>query len=229
MYSFQVSIIKISHITLFSYNISLIKCLIDSSFKICNTWNSFHNDIENIKSNLIKNVYPTFLIDKVIKKYLDYKFSSNQNQLEDTVDVHCFKLPYISNLSHHIKNKLSKLCKEFCKENFNIKLVFNSFKIKTYFSHKDPIPDDLKSFLVYKFTCASCSSSYIGKTCHHFKTRIEEDIKKDSKSHIFKHMHSNATCFDSYKSLCFKIIDKANSKFDLKLKKLYKLIGENLT
>ena len=80
------------------------------------------------------------------------KFSSNQNQLKDTCDVHYFKLPYIGNLSHHIKNKLSKLCKEFCKENFNIKLVFNSFKIKNYFSYKDPIPDDLKSFLVYKLT-----------------------------------------------------------------------------
>ena len=40
--------------TSFSYNISLIKCLIDRSFKVCNNWNSFHNDIENIKSNLIK-------------------------------------------------------------------------------------------------------------------------------------------------------------------------------
>ena len=38
--------------TSFSYKISLIKCLIDWSFKICNNWNSFHNDIENIKSNL---------------------------------------------------------------------------------------------------------------------------------------------------------------------------------
>ena len=37
------------------------------------------------------------------------------------------------------------------KENFKIKLIFNSFKIKNYFSHKDPIPNDLKSFLVYKF------------------------------------------------------------------------------
>ena len=137
--------------------------MIDRSFKICNNWNSFHNDIENIKSNLIKNAYPPFVIDKVIKKYLDYKFANNQNQLKDTPDVYYFKLPYIGNLSHHIKNKLSKLCKEFCKENFNIKLVFNSFKIKHYFSYKDPIPDDLKSFLVYKFTCASCSSSYIGK------------------------------------------------------------------
>ena len=49
--------------TSFSYKISLIRCLIDSSFKICNNWNFFHNDIVNIKSNLIKNAYPPFLID----------------------------------------------------------------------------------------------------------------------------------------------------------------------
>ena len=192
--------------------------MIDRSLKICNNWNFSHNDIANIKSNLIKNAYPPFLIDKVIKKYLDYKFSTDQNQLKDTPDVHYFKLPYIGNLSHHIKNKLSKLCKEFYKENFNIKLVFNSFKINFFFSPKGPIPDDLKSFLVYKFTCASCSSSYIGETCCHFKTRIAEHIKKDKKSHIFKHLHSTTTCFDSYNSLCFKIIDKANCKFDLKIK-----------
>ena len=106
--------------TSFSYKISLIKCLIGRSFKICKNWNSFHSDIENIKSNLIKNAYPPSLIDKVIKKYLDYTFSSNQSQLKDTPDVHYFKLPYISNPSHHIKKKLSKLCKEFCKQNFNI-------------------------------------------------------------------------------------------------------------
>ena len=50
--------------TSFSYKISLIKCLIDRLFKICNNW--------NIKPNLIKNAYPPFLIDRVIKKYLDY-------------------------------------------------------------------------------------------------------------------------------------------------------------
>ena len=99
----------------------------------------------------------------------------------------------MGNLSHHIKNKLLKPFKEFCKENFKIKLVFNPFKIKNYFSYKDPILDDLKSFLVYKFICASCSFSYICKTCRHFKTRIEEHIKKDNKSHIFKHLHSTAT------------------------------------
>ena len=87
---------------------------------------------KTLNLTLIKNAYPPFLIDKVIKKYLDHKISSNQNQLKDASDVHYFKLPYIGNLSHHIKNKLSKLCKEFCEENFNIKLVFNSFKINFF-------------------------------------------------------------------------------------------------
>ena len=117
------------------------------------------------------------IVDTSFKKYFLYKFSSNQNQVKDIFDVHYFKLPYIGSLSYHIKNKLSKLYKEFCKENVIIKLAFASFKIKNYFSYRDPIPDDLKSFQVYKFTSSSSSSSYIGETCCHFKTRIEEHQK----------------------------------------------------
>ena len=60
-------LLNFKSLTSFSYKISLIKCLTDRSFKICNNWNSFHNDIENIKSNLIKNAYPSFLINKVRK------------------------------------------------------------------------------------------------------------------------------------------------------------------
>ena len=145
--------------TSFSYKISSIKCLIDRSFIISNNWISFHDDIKNIKPNLINNAYTPILIHKVIKKYIDYKFSSNQNQSKDRFEIHYFKLPYIGNLSHRIKNKLSKLWKTFCEGNFKIKkLAFNYFKIKSYFSYKDTVPDDLKSFLVCKFTCVSCSS-----------------------------------------------------------------------
>ena len=69
---------------------------------------------------------------------------------------------------------------------------------------------------LYTRTVVSCSSSYIGKTCRHFKTRIEEHIKKDNKSHIFKHPRFTATCFDSYNSLLFEINDKAHSKLKKK-------------
>ena len=104
-------LLNFTSFTSFSYETSLTKCLIKRSFKICNNWNSFHYDIENIKSNLIKNAYLPFLIDKVIKKYLDYNFSRNQSQLNNKSDIHYFKLTYTGNLSHHIKNKLSKICR----------------------------------------------------------------------------------------------------------------------
>ena len=78
-----------------------------------------------------------------------------------------------------MKKNFPNFAKSFVKKILNIQLVFSSFKIKN-FSYEDPIPNDLKSFLIYKFTCASCSSSYIGKTYRHFKTRIEKHIKKDT-------------------------------------------------
>ena len=121
--------IKISHFkqslsfksfTSFSYKTNLIKYSIDRSFTISNSWNSFHNDIEKIKSNLVKNAYPPFLIDKVIKMYLDYKFSSIQNQLKDKSDVHHFKLPYIGNFSHHIKTNVRNFANSFVKKTLTI-------------------------------------------------------------------------------------------------------------
>ena len=39
--------------------------------------------------------------------------------------------------------KLSKLLKQLCKEQFNIKQVFTSFKIINYFLYKDPIFEDI--------------------------------------------------------------------------------------
>ena len=48
--------------------------------------------------------------------------------------------------------------------------------------------------------------------------RIVEHIQKDNKSNIFKHLHSTAKWFDSYNYLSFKIIDRAMSKFDFKIK-----------
>ena len=70
-------LLNFKNFTSFSNKFSLIKCLIVRSFKIFNNLNSFHNDIENVKSNPIKNAYAPFLIDKFIKKYFYYKFSSN--------------------------------------------------------------------------------------------------------------------------------------------------------
>ena len=72
----------------FSYEISLSKCLISIGRLIFVIIGTPFIKAENIESNPIKNADPPFLIHKVIKKYRDYLFSSNQNQLKDKSDIH---------------------------------------------------------------------------------------------------------------------------------------------
>ena len=60
--------------------------------------------------------------------------------------------------------------------------------MKSFFSAKDNIPKNLKSFLVYKFICAGCNACYIGETARHFSVRINEHLKKDKSSNIYKYM-----------------------------------------
>ena len=43
------------------------KCLIDRTYKINNTWPSFHDDVSKIKNVLKRSSYPPFIIDKIIQ------------------------------------------------------------------------------------------------------------------------------------------------------------------
>ena len=161
--------------------------------------------------------YPPFILDKIIKAYID-KIRYNNNKVSSEVNkLRYFKLPYIGKYSEQAQKKITRLCKQYCNEN-NVKIVFTSFKISNYFSVKDATPYFLKSFLVYKFICARCKSCYIGETCRHFKTRIDEHIKKDKKSHFFQHLQSKEECFSSFDLNCFSILDSATTKYQTKLK-----------
>ena len=70
----------------------------------------------------------------------------------------------------------------------DIKLVFTTFKLRNLFSVKDSVPRELRSRVIYKFTCACCNACYIGETGRHFSTRVREHLSSDKSSHIFKHL-----------------------------------------
>ena len=63
---------------------------------------------------VLANIFMGFHEDKWLNEYNLNKPKFNQNQLKDKSHVHFLKFSYIGNLSHHIKRRLSKLCKEFC-------------------------------------------------------------------------------------------------------------------
>ena len=115
------------------------------------------------------------------------------------------------------QRRLTSLAKRLCTD-LEIKHVFSSYKIKNLFSLKDPVPNELKSFVVYQFTCAGCNSRYIGETSGHLSTRIKEHISTNKNFHIHKHFLKSPSCKNQYSQSCFKILDSANSTFSLKIK-----------
>ena len=87
-----------------------------------------------------------------------------------------------------------------------------------FFNTKDSLPKELKSYVVYKFKCASCNACYIGETKRHFKIRVSEHLNTDKESKVFQHLQENANCKTACGPNCFEIIDFASSSFRLKIK-----------
>ena len=210
--------------TPFNYKTGLVKSLLDRVHKINNTETGLEDDTKTLVSTLKRNAFPQHIIDKISHEYADKKTNnilSERNNCPDdkssqTRDTRYFKLPFIGFYSKLTERKLQNLVKRFCKD-LNIKLVFSSFKIKNMFGNKDSIPSDLLSSVVYKFSCAACNSCYIGETTRHITTRVKEHTT-DKNSHIFKHLQNSPLCKSQFTPDCFKVIDKANSTFSLKLK-----------
>ena len=68
------------------YKIGLIKCLIDRAYKINTTWPGFHDDdVPKIKDVLKRNSYPPFILDKIIKAYIN-KIHYNNNKVSSEIN-----------------------------------------------------------------------------------------------------------------------------------------------
>ena len=55
------------------------------SYKINNTWPGFHDDVFKIKDVLKTNSYPPFILDKIIKTYID-NIHYNNNKVSSEVN-----------------------------------------------------------------------------------------------------------------------------------------------
>ena len=158
-----------------NYKTGLICTLVHRTFKI-NTNTGLNKDLNKLSEIFKRNCFPSHFIDKITKQYLrtpGQNPNKNVSNNTENTNIHYLKLPYTGNYSRLTQIKIRQLCKCFCKD-LNIKLVFSTFKIKTFFRFKDQIPTALKSFVVYEFTCAGCNSRYIGETSRHFSMQIKE-------------------------------------------------------
>ena len=112
---------------------------------------------------------------------------------------------------------MCKLINRFCKP-IDIKFVYSTFKIKNLFNVKDPLSDRLPTHIVYKFSCASCNSCYVGEIIRHFSTLVYEHMSSDRLFHVYKHLQASESCRTFCNLDCFKILDSAPTRYQVKLK-----------
>ena len=199
------------------YKISLVKTLINRVYKICNNWSSFHSNIKELKYILQRNKFPPKVIDKEIKKYLNKVYELDKTKVDK--EVNYYKLPYLGDVSKYTQTRIRELCDIFCKD-LNITLSFNTCKIGSFLSSKSKSVTDLQSLVVYCYNCPGCEASYVGQTTRHYAERVKEHLLTDKQSHIYKHINNkdNVNCKQLSKITSFKVIDRANSEYTLKIK-----------
>ena len=164
----------------------------DRTFKINNTWIGFHNNINELTVVLGKNQFPSSLVNKTVEHYLSNFFASTLRTFAATSSnvsrTHYYKLPFVGPFSTYVQRRIKHLTRHYCK-NLDIKLVFVPYKIKSLLSAKNAISKLSRSRIVYKFSCAGCSTCYVGETNRHLATHVREHLTSDKNSHIFQHIH----------------------------------------
>lgn len=126
------------------------------------TEQNYNRELKIIKQIAVSNGYDIQMVDNLVKKYKN-KQNQNQNLTPQNKKFVC--VDYSHHLHHSLKNELEK---------HGIKLAFrtsnkviNKLKPKINRNKADQSG-------VYKIKCASCPSTYIGKTGRSFSIRYKE-------------------------------------------------------
>ena len=159
-----------------SYKKGLVYTLLHRAFILCCSWSKFHEEVTFLKKTFRKNIFPEFFIDKCVKTFLDKILIAKE--VVTTVPKMELKicLPFLGKQSFKIKSKL----RYFISKNFpmcKIQIIFNSNnRLRNFFSFKDKIPLNVRSHILYRYTCNGCKAIYIGKTRRHYLVRIFEHL-----------------------------------------------------
>ena len=151
------------------HKISLIFTLLFRTFSIVSDFSRFHTEVSHLKDILGKNA---FLFDNCIKTFLNKKFLHTPVALNVEKKELFITLPYLGNLSLAIRTRLQNSINRnlpFCK----IKVIFKSTtRLSNFFRFKDKVPFNLRSNVVYKFSCGRCNATYYGETCRHLNIEL---------------------------------------------------------
>ena len=202
---------------------SLVNYMLLRAYRLSSNYNFFQSETVKIREILIKNSYPSHLIDEMIRKFTDRFKIESQNfkcRSEDNIEHDntaklkrvYLKIPFFGKPSQTFQRRIQEQLRNF---DIDIRPAFSTTKVSSYFCLKSQCSIFFKADVVYKFTCTRDESiSYIGETRRQLFIRISEHCSgKDKQSAVFSHLYECEDCqnMESYK--CFQVLqhcDKFN-------------------
>jgi hypothetical protein len=207
-----------------SYKVNLIHCLIYRAFKICSDVKFFDAELKFLKNYFLSNLYPIRMVNSAFRKSLNKIYNPDVMVSNVKLKDIYVKFPYLGFQSNVMKRELGNFLSKFYPQ-IKINFIFNnSNTIGNLFKFKDILPSYLVSNVVYKFTCGTCSATYIGETSKQFKVRICQHrgvsfrtgnvLSDPENSKIFLHavQQNHPISNDN-----FKILSKCSNEYDLKI------------
>ena len=136
------------------WKFGLIQCLLHRAYTISSSWLTFPQEADFLKGAFSQNGYPEDLFTSCLRRFMNNtkidKSIPNAKIKEDRVES-IFFIPSIGLPSVIYSKKLKELFKKYyC---IDIRVVFTSFKVNTYFALKCHTPLPLLANVVYKFEC----------------------------------------------------------------------------
>ena len=145
------------------YKRGLVNCLVHRAWKICSSYEYFHQELDYIKDTLTSNGYPVNYVDSCINNFLKKQFqiSDNMNIFGPEKKVVFLSLPYIGIQSIKLKRQLHRVIDKVA-PCIKLNVVFVPLcKLNRLCKLKCKIPLLCKSGLVYKVRCSECNEFYV--------------------------------------------------------------------
>ena len=155
------------------YKLSLVTTLLYRSFALVSDYMRLDEEIKNLKSILKKNRYPEGLIDKVIYRFLNNKFTPQTKIPTVPRKKIRIVLPFLGQTSLDIKRKLNELFRMI--PTCQVEVIFQTtYRMGNMFRFKDCLPKSIMTDFVYFFKCSCCAATYVGRCYRHKQVRFCE-------------------------------------------------------
>jgi hypothetical protein len=208
------------------YKIGLINCLAERIWRIVSDEDERLIEIEKLKLILVKNDYPTEVIDQTISKFIEKKTKNNNIPVQTVEKMKRFlKLPYVNRKCEDFAFRLKQLVESnYTQVDFNV--AFQApMTIGKLFPFKDNIKKvEERSMVVYKLRCATCGATYIGKKERilYYRMKEHQDEKKDNNSACKKHIKANRGHRIAFENV--EVLDSADNDLKLRIKELLHIL-----